>query len=71
MTTVNKLRFAIGPKCREARKSCGLGTAALAKKCGLNESQVLDIELNRRNYTIDTLYKYLSGLGVERINIGF
>lgn len=65
MKNINEYKTIIGSQLRATRKIIKIGTKKASIFSGLSENLILDIELNRRNYTIDSLLKYLSVLSLE------
>ncbi len=55
-------RRQIGLLLRKLRNERKIGTKSMCQKTGLSETQILDIELNRKNYTIDSFLKYIQAL---------
>jgi transcriptional regulator with XRE-family HTH domain len=52
----------IGFLFRNLRKERNIGTKTMSQMTGMTETQILDIELNRRNYTINNFLKYVQAL---------
>lgn len=50
--------------CRQRRK---LTQGAVGSKVGVRQSQISVIEAHRAKATVETLYKVLSGLGLELV----
>jgi transcriptional regulator with XRE-family HTH domain len=65
MKNINEYKTIIGSQLRATRKIIKIGTKKASIFSGLTENQILDMELNRRNYTIDSLLKYISVLNIE------
>lgn len=59
---IKEARKQIGLLLRKLRNERKIGTKALSQLTGMSETQILDIELNRRNYTIDNFLKYIQEL---------
>ncbi|MBN2744511.1 MAG: helix-turn-helix transcriptional regulator [Marinilabiliaceae bacterium] len=59
---LTEARRQIGLLLRNLRNGEKIGTKKLSKMTGLTETQILDIELNRRNYTIDSFLKVIQAL---------
>jgi transcriptional regulator with XRE-family HTH domain len=59
---LKEARRQIGLLFRNLRKERKIGTKTLSQMTGMTETQILDIELNRRNYTIDNFLKYIQAL---------
>lgn len=55
-------RKQIGLLLRNLRTERKIGTKKLSEMTGMSETQILDIEMNRRNYTIDNFLKYIQAL---------
>jgi len=55
-------RKQIGLHFRKLRTDRQIGTKTLSEKSGLTEAQIIDMELNRRNYTIDSLLRYIHAM---------
>ena len=66
MKTINEellgSRKQIGLLFRKLRKERKLGLKKVALLTGLKKDTILDIELNRSNYTIDSFLKYILAL---------
>jgi transcriptional regulator with XRE-family HTH domain len=60
-------RADIGIYLRKLRLERKIGTKKLSLSIGMSETQVLDIEFNRRNYTIDNFLKYIQALNMSFI----
>jgi len=58
----------IGAILRGIRKS-KMGTKAFSKISKMSETQILDIELARRNYTVGNLLKYTNALSLDVSNL--
>jgi len=59
---LKEARKQIGLLLRNLRTDRKIGTKTLSQATGMSETQILDIELNRRNYTIDNFLKYIQAL---------
>ena len=59
---LTEARRQIGLLLRNLRNERKIGTKKLSEMTGMSETQILDIELNRRNYTIDNFLKYIQAL---------
>jgi transcriptional regulator with XRE-family HTH domain len=59
---LKEARNQIGKLLRNLRTERKIGTKTLSEMTGMNETQILDIELNRRNYGIDNFLKYIQAL---------
>lgn len=58
-------RTIIGAQLRALREAKGLTTRELAERCGLIHSHIVRIESGRYGFSIDTLDKLTTALGVE------
>jgi len=61
MNEKQSYRHVMGEKLKEFRESRGLTVYAVAKKGGLEWSQVQSVENGEKSYTIDTFIGYLQG----------
>lgn len=61
----NNIRQRIGAELRALREAKGLTTRELAERCGLIHSHIVRIESGRYGFSIDTLDKLTTALGVE------
>lgn len=59
---LKEARKQIGLLLRNLRSERKIGTKALSQITGMSETQILDIELNRRSYGIDNFLKYIHAL---------
>lgn len=59
---LSEARRQIGVLLRNIRTSQNMGTKALSMLTGMSETQILDIELNRRNYSINNFLKVIQAL---------
>ena len=59
---LNEARKQIGLHFRKLRNDRKIGTKTLSEKSGLTEAQIIDMELNRRNYTIDSFLRYIQAM---------
>ncbi len=59
---LKEARKQIGLLLRNLRNERKIGTKALSLLTRMSETQILDIELNRRNYTIYNFLKYIQAL---------
>ena len=61
----NNIRQRIGAELRTLREAKGLTTRELAERCDLIHSHIVRIESGRYGFSIDTLEKLTTALGVE------
>ena len=59
---LKEARKQIGLLLRNLRSERKIGTKTLSQITGMSETQILDIELNRRSYGIDNFLKYIQAL---------
>ena len=59
---LKEARHQIGLLLRNLRNERKIGTKKLSEITGMTETQILDIELNRRNYGMDNFLKYIQAL---------
>ncbi len=59
---LTEARKQIGLLLRNLRTERKIGTKKLSEMTGMTETQILDIELNRRNFSIDNFLKYIQAL---------
>jgi transcriptional regulator with XRE-family HTH domain len=59
---LKEARKQIGLLLRNLRKERKIGTKTLSQATGMGEDKILDIELNRTNYSIDHFLKYIQAL---------
>jgi transcriptional regulator with XRE-family HTH domain len=58
-----KARF--GARLKELRQAKGISQEALANLCGLDRTYMTSVENGRRNLSIESIEKILSGLGIS------
>lgn len=61
----NKIRVAIAERIASERKRLGYSQSVLVKKAGINQAMVSHFESGDYNFTIDSLCRIMSALGLS------
>ena len=67
MNQVITLPKQLGPVLRSARKAAGLTQATLARRLGVSQSRVSDMETDPRSLSLDQFLQLLSLLDLEML----
>lgn len=60
--TTSRLTF--GERLREERKKAGMTLEDLAEKSGITWSYIAQVEVGRRNISVDNMHRLAQGVGV-------
>lgn len=63
--TIEACHQAVGARIRMIRETLGITQDELGKRCGLNRTSVVNIEVGRQRLLLQTVEKLASGLGTS------